>query len=65
MVLTIIYSKRGTKYYVKNKPVNEMCETRHVDCLPGGTDDTLPCDTARPVAAASTLSCREKVVLAK
>jgi len=51
---------------VKNKPVNKMCETRHVDSLPGGTDDdTLPRDTARPVAAASTLSCREKVTLTK
>jgi len=50
---------------VKNKPVNEMCETRHVGSLPGGTDDALPRDTARPVAAASTLSCREKVTLTK
>jgi hypothetical protein len=42
-----------------------MCEIRHVDSLPVGMDDALLCDPARPVAAACTLACREKVVLTK
>jgi hypothetical protein len=60
-----VYIRHAGLHHVKNKPVNEMCETRHVDCLPCGKDDTLLRDTASPVAAASTLSCREKVVLTK
>jgi hypothetical protein len=50
---------------VKKKHVKQMREIRHVDRLPVGTDDALPCDTARPVAAACKLAGREKVGLTK
>jgi hypothetical protein len=50
---------------VKKKPVKQMREIRHIDRLPVGMDDALPCDTARPVAAACKLASREKVGLTK